>query len=42
MKVYYAPNSRAVRIVWLLEELGLDYEIEHFALGDKACEKGMD
>ena len=36
MKVYYAPNSRAVRIVWLLEELGLDYEIERFALGDKA------
>jgi glutathione S-transferase len=36
MKVYYAPNSRAVRIVWLLEELGLDYEVERFALGDKA------
>ena len=36
MKVYYAANSRAVRIVWLLEELGIDYEIERFKLGDKA------
>ncbi|MFC3616544.1 glutathione S-transferase family protein [Lutimaribacter marinistellae] len=36
MKLYFAPNSRAVRIAWLLEELGLDYEIERFTLGDKA------
>jgi glutathione S-transferase len=28
MKLYYAPRTRAVRIVWLLEELGLPYEIE--------------
>lgn len=36
MKLYYAQNTRAVRIAWLLEELGLDYEIEKFNLGDKA------
>ena len=36
MKVYFAPNTRAVRTVWLLEELGLDYVLEHFTLGDKA------
>jgi len=36
MKVYYAPNTRAVRTVWLLNELGLDYELVHFKLGDKA------
>lgn len=36
MKVYFAPNSRAVRTVWLLEELGLDYTLERYALGDKA------
>lgn len=36
MKVYFAPNSRAVRTVWLLEELGLNYTLERYALGDKA------
>jgi glutathione S-transferase len=28
MKLYYAPRTRAVRIVWLLEELELPYELE--------------
>jgi glutathione S-transferase len=36
MKIYYAPNTRAVRIVWLLEELGLPYDLERFKLGDAA------
>lgn len=36
MKLYFAPNSRAVRIAWLLEELGLKYEIEKYSVGDKA------
>ncbi len=36
MKLYFAPNSRSVRSAWLLEELGLDYELERFTLGDKA------
>ncbi|MEM7684419.1 MAG: glutathione S-transferase family protein [Paracoccaceae bacterium] len=36
MKLYFAQNSRAVRTAWLLEELGLDYELERFKLGDKA------
>ncbi len=36
MKVYYAPHTRAVRTVWLLNELGLDYELERYKLGDKA------
>jgi glutathione S-transferase len=36
LKVYFAPNTRAVRTVWLLEELGLGYELERFRLGDKA------
>lgn len=36
MKIYYAPNTRAVRIVWLCNELGLPYELERFELGDPA------
>ena len=36
MKLYHAPNTRSVRIVWLLEELGLPYELELFKLGDPA------
>jgi len=36
MKLYHCPNSRSVRIVWLLEELGLDYDLEVFQLGDRA------
>lgn len=36
MKLYYAQNTRAVRVAWLLEELGLDYEIEKFELGSPA------
>lgn len=35
MKVYFAPNSRAVRTVWLLDEIRLPYELERFTLGQK-------
>ena len=36
MKLYHAPNTRSVRIVWLFEEMGLPYELERFKLGDAA------
>ena len=31
LKLHFAPNSRAGRIVWLLEELGLSYDINKMA-----------
>lgn len=34
MKLYFAPKTRAVRVAWLMEELGLAYDLERFALGD--------
>lgn len=36
MKLYYAQRTRAVRIAWLLEELGLDYDLQTFQNGEKA------
>lgn len=36
LKLYFAPKSRAVRIAWLLEEMGLDYDLVSHALGDPA------
>ena len=32
LKIYHAPRTRSVRILWLLQELGLPYEIEPVAL----------
>ena len=29
LKVHHLNNSRSQRILWLLEELGVDYEIVH-------------
>ena len=28
MKLYHSPRTRSVRIYWLLEELGVPYELE--------------
>lgn len=36
LKLHFAPRSRAVRVVWLLEEMGLDYELVRYTLGDPA------
>lgn len=31
IKLYFAPRTRSVRILWLLEELGIPYELEKSA-----------
>ena len=36
MKLYFAPSTRAERTAWLLNELGLDYELVRYKLGDEA------
>ncbi len=37
MKLYFAPNTRAVRSAWLMYELGIEFELERFSkLGDPA------
>ena len=36
LKLYFVPKSRAVRAAWMLEELGLDYELIRYALGAPA------
>ena len=28
MKVYHAPRTRSLRVLWMLEEMGLPYEVE--------------
>jgi glutathione S-transferase len=35
LKLHFAPNSRAGRIVWLLEELDLEYELNKMAFHPK-------
>ena len=34
IKIFHVPGSRSVRIIWLLEELGLDYELEVLKRGE--------
>lgn len=34
MKLHYAPHSRAVRVAWLLEELGLAYDVVPYRIDD--------
>lgn len=37
MKLYYIPTTRAVRPRWLLEEMGLDYELIHVSM-EMSCQ----
>jgi len=32
--LHHVPLSRSFRVLWLLEELGLDYQLKHYAIRD--------
>lgn len=34
IRLHHVPGSRSFRILWLMEELGLDYEVQPYRLGD--------
>lgn len=34
IKVYHATNTRSIRVIWLLEELGIPYEIEKLSFAE--------
>ncbi len=34
IKLHHVPFSRSFRVMWLLEELGLDYEVAHYSIRD--------
>lgn len=38
MKLYHVARTRSVRVLWLLEELGLDYELELMPFDPKALQ----
>jgi glutathione S-transferase len=38
LKIFHAPRTRSLRIVWLCEEMGLPYEIAAVKLGDPSPE----
>lgn len=38
MKLFWAPQTRSSRVVWMLEEAGVDYDIEVIGIGDPARE----
>ena len=33
MKLFHAPRSRSLRVLWMVEEMGLDCEIEPMVFG---------
>ncbi len=37
IKIYHVPNSRSLRVVWLMEELGEAYEVERVAFPPDAA-----
>ncbi len=40
MKLYHCKDSRSLRPLWLLEEMGLDYELENMAFPPRFTQEG--
>ena len=34
MKLFWAPQTRSARAIWMLEEAGVDYELERVNIND--------
>ena len=37
MKLYWSPQTRSTRVLWMLEEAGLDYERERVDIRNPHC-----
>ena len=42
MKLFWAPQTRSSRVVWMLEEAGVDYELERIDLRDSSRQVDVD
>ncbi len=42
MKLFWAPQTRSSRAVWMLEEAGVEYEIEHIDIRDSSQHVDVD
>jgi glutathione S-transferase len=42
MKLFWAPQTRSSRVVWMLEEAGVDYELEHIDIRDGGRQDNVD
>jgi glutathione S-transferase len=42
MKLFWAPQTRSSRAVWMLEEAGVDYELEHIDIRDGGRQDNVD
>ena len=42
MKLFWAPQTRSSRAVWMLEEAGVEYELEHIDIRDGGRQDNVD
>lgn len=42
MKLFWAPQTRSSRAVWMLEEAGVEYELEHIDIRDGGRQSNVD